>query len=294
MEQTLTPQPATILHGDERSKRNTAGLLAVALAMILAAAALGAVLITSSETRAELQGLKSEVAALRDQRTHASDSAPATAQLDALKSLAARLSELAVKLERPAAAIADRTDVPAEKSAPATGSTPDAQLVLTVREAVREELKAQVEKLRGQFGAFAGGAGAGFGGNRATPGGQGNAGAGTDMAASLREKAGLDEAKAKEISEMLAKTREEVRNLYRDNQGGGREQNQAKMQELQKKGEEELAKLLTPEQLAKVKELIQQGRNRGGRDQNRGGQDPDRPSSRDQPAKPPTAPEGQF
>jgi len=128
-----------------------------------------------------------------------------------------------------------------------------------VREIVREEAQTA---MRGLFG-------------RAPMVGGGALGGPADFAQRLRDRVGLDEQKAAQVAPIVQKAVEEIGNIFRENRGGGRDQNVALVQEQTKKTEEEIAKILTPEEMEKFKAAGIWGRQGGAPDagfgRNRGG-----------------------
>ena len=151
-----------------------------------------------------------------------------------LGELDARLEELSTRTRR--------LQLPLAKArAPAVEVDPD-----KVREILRDEMRVQFERLRG--------------GMR----GRG----GRDVSAdALRGRVGLDEEKAGSVAQIREKLSKDTRAVWRENPGGNREENVKRMRELQKKAEEEIANLLTPEEMKKYREYTsRRGRGRRGRD----------------------------
>lgn len=110
-----------------------------------------------------------------------------------------------------------------------------------VREILREEQRAMMDRMRNAAGRQRGG----------------------DNRTELQQNVGLDEAKSQQVAALLDKEREDIGNLWRNNRGGDREQITAQMQELQKKTSEEVAKILTAEELEKYNKWREERNNRG-------------------------------
>lgn len=100
-----------------------------------------------------------------------------------------------------------------------------------------------------------------------------------DRDALLRERLGLDGEKAEKVAEILARAAQEMGQIWRENRGGDRDRNRQLMRELQAKTEEELAKVLSPEEMEKYRQMREElearverfGRGRG---RDRGGEAP--------------------
>ena len=128
-----------------------------------------------------------------------------------------------------------------------------------MREIAREEVRAQLARSRGGRGGETG---------RGAAGGRG----GRDATTALRERVGLDEEKAEKVTLALRKMGEDIRDMWRENRGGGREQLRERMGKLREDSEKEIAKLLTPEEMKKYREWQTEIRQRwgGGRSGRRG------------------------
>lgn len=214
-----------------------AGIAVGTLALILALVAL---LTTGPE---EADGAKQEVAALKtelgelkdDLARMSSDSNEASMKLAKLSGRTAALErEVAAAPKRGAEEPAAPAEVDEEKQRELVGEL--------VRDEMQRGMREMMERFRG-----------GMAGRR---------GRGTTPEA-LREELGLDAEKAEQIAQLHQKMGEGIRNIWRENTGGDREKNVELMNELRRKIEEETAKLLTPEQLEKYKEMQERGR--GGR-----------------------------
>ena len=86
------------------------------------------------------------------------------------------------------------------------------------------------------------------------------------MAAALQEQLGIDQAKAEAVAKALEARATAMRDMFR--QRLGRDEIRTRMEELRKQTDEDLAKLLTPEQLEQLGGMMPQ---RWPRDGNRGG-----------------------
>lgn len=83
------------------------------------------------------------------------------------------------------------------------------------------------------------------------------------MIEELKTELGLTDAQVEQLRPILKKHMEAIKAL-RDDESLGREQKHAKMQELRKELLAELAKVLTPEQLAKFEEMRKNRKGPGG------------------------------
>ncbi len=174
--------------------------------------------------------LKPEIAALKGEMARVSSE---------LRELGASLDKLADRISRLQRACA---------KAPAPAGVDDEK----VREILRDEMRAQFERFRRDRGDRGDRAGRGGRGGRETP-------------EALRERVGLDEEKAEQLTQIQTRLREGIGSIWREGRDRGRDKNMELMRALQKKAEEEIAKLLTPEEMEKYRELM----NRGGRGRGR-------------------------
>ncbi len=102
-------------------------------------------------------------------------------------------------------------------------------------------------------------------------------------AAALRRRLGLDEDTAEKLAEACRKRSEGLRDIWRTNRGGKKDAKIKLMRELRKKSDEEIAKLLTPDQLKEFEKMQDEMRRprRGGRHRGRHGADRhERPATR--------------
>ena len=232
--------------------------LLASLALLVALVALGfaAVAFTSGESlRAASNAGNAELAAAKQRANE----------------LEQRLDKLQVRLDasakppapapNPAVAAAPGAPVVAEASAPAV-SADDAH----IKEVVDAEVQAQFQKMRAQWGGGPGGGGP----------------APLTDAAAVKAQLGVDDQKAEQTAKIIAEMRAAVREVWRG--GGDRDANTKKMQELRADADTKLAAVLSADELAKAKQLLdQQGRR--GRNQGQGG-DAAAPPAGDQPAPP--------
>jgi TolA-binding protein len=140
---------------------------------------------------------------------------------DAERDLAAQLS----RMERRVADLADRPRAQVDQDA--------------VREALRNEVRAQWDRFRGP--------------DRGGP---------ENEADALQKAAGLTPEKAEKVLALRREVTEGIRNIWRENKGGDREGNMKLMNELRENVEKRIAELLTPEEREKVNAL--QHGHRGG------------------------------
>ncbi len=206
-----------------------------------------------------VDGVRAELGALRKQLAKVSSS-PGDEVLAELEELRRRLEKVSGEIELLDGAVARAADRPAAGAAREAGLSE-----ARVREIVREMIRARLARSRGAGGQAGTGGEAGRGA-RAGRGGRGM------IAGTLAERIGLDEEKAEKIALALRKMGEDMRDIWRENRGGGREQIRELMRELREKSEGEIAKLLTPEELEKFREWRTETRRRwgGGRSGRRG------------------------
>ena len=107
-----------------------------------------------------------------------------------------------------------------------------------------------------------------------------------DTRTTLKTRVGLDDDKTEKVAQVVDKLGEDIRNVWQTNRNGDRDQNVARMQELQKTADEQVAGMLTPDELEKYKQWQGEQRNRGG--QGRRGQDN---AGQNAPADAPAPPE---
>ena len=117
-------------------------------------------------------------------------------------------------------------------------------------------MRAQFERMR-----------AGRGGQQ---GGQQRGDAPDMSAAGIGKRIGLDEEKAAKLAQIYKKRSDGIGDIWRNNRGGTREKNIALMREAQKKNDEQVAGLLTAEQIKEFKKMQDEARRartrgRGGR-----------------------------
>jgi chromosome segregation ATPase len=116
--------------------------------------------------------------------------------------------------------------------------------------------------------------------------GQGQGRQREDTRTTLKTRIGLDDDKTEKVAQVVDKLGEDIRNVWQTNRNGDRDQNVARMQELQKTADEQVAGMLTPDELEKYKQWQGEQRNRGG--QGRRGQDN---AGQNPPADTPAPPE---
>jgi len=149
-----------------------------------------------------------------------------------LDELDARLAKMAERISRVGRAVA---------KAPAPAGQVDED---RVREILRDEMRALSDRFRR--------------GAR----GRGDRNVSADV---LRDQVGLDQEKAEKLVQIRTALREGIGNIWREGRDRGREKNMELMRELQKKAEEEIAALLTDEEMEKYRKLTDRG-GRGGRE----------------------------
>lgn len=221
----------------------------------------------ADDVRQELDTLREEVGALEGKLAAASlAEASASAR-------AAELSGRMTELERAVADLGELSraavaEVPAGPVEPA--EVDEERLRTLISEVAREEMRNGAREMMDRF-----------------RGGRGGRGVDAD---GLRERLGLEAEQAEKVAELSRKMSEEVRNIWRENRGGGRDQNRELMAELRRKTDEEVGKLLTPEQMERYKAMQDErdrrgrgGRRGGRRDRERPGAEPDRQPPADAP-----------
>jgi len=222
------------------------GVILGVIALILAAMAFK----VAAKNDADIKALRTESAAMKASCEMPRGSSQEGSSSKDVAQLKAQFSQLSEQLASLAAA----------PKASAAGAAIGED---RVREIVREEAQAAQAAMRARFQA------GGAGGGGAAPAGGG--GAPADYAQRLRDRAGLDEQKAAQVAPIVQKAAEEIGNIFRENRGGGRDQNVALVQEQRQKAEDEIAKILTPEEMDKFKAGEIWGRQRGGNRGGRGG-----------------------
>lgn len=218
------------------------------VALILAIVALLSGPEGADDVRREVAGLETRMGELGEDVAGVSS---------AVRETPVKLANLSRRTETLESRVASLVDRPAAEPAPQTGGAEvDAEGgEEKLRELVREEMQAQVRTMMERF--------------RGGMGGQGGRRGRGVTAESLKGDLGLDEEKAASVVELRRKVSEGIRNIWRENRDGDRAQNIELMNELRRKTDEEIAKLLTPEQLEKYKALSDRGRGRRGRGRDR-------------------------
>ncbi|MHC4503124.1 MAG: FecR family protein [Planctomycetota bacterium] len=108
-------------------------------------------------------------------------------------------------------------------------------------------------------------------------------------ASMLRQRLGLDEDTARKLAELCRKRSEALRDIWRTDRGGKKDAKIKLMRELRKKSDEEIAELLTPDQLREFEKTQDELRRtrRGGRHRGRHGADRhERPATRKKEPEP--------
>jgi hypothetical protein len=224
-----------------------AGFVVAVLALSLAIAVLVSMPEEPDEVMAELDTLRSELDVLSGLVAEASSgTADVAAEIGKLNARVAELSAQTGRLAREIAAVAKEPRAPAAARLAEPRAAVDEE---AVRELVRDELREQFERLRRR--------GPGQG-RRTTP-------------EDLRGRVGLDEENAERVAEMLEREGERIRDIWRGNRGGGREENVELMREVQRETEAKIAEILTPDQMQKYREMREAGHQGRGRGRGPGG-----------------------
>jgi len=232
---------------------SVAGIAAGLLALVLALAALVGMPEAAQVTREDLARVGDEAKALQV-RIKALEE-----KLDALDKrlsgeLGARIGETGRTLSDLKREVSRLDKALAEGTRPAAGPEPAQAGALDearVREIVRQELQAAGPGRRGPM----------------------------DPGQALRDRLGLDAEKAERVSAILARMGQEMGQIWRDNRGGDRDENRRLMREVQAKAEAELAKVLSPEEMEKYRQMQEEFERRfggppRGRGRDRGGEAP--------------------
>ncbi len=187
---------------------------------------------------------------------------------DRAAALEKRVASLAADVARLTAAKAE-APVAASSGAPAVAG--DAAGDDHIKAVVQAELQAQMQKMRAQWG-----------------GGGGQGGPPPIDANAIKQQLGVDDTKAEQLSKLANDLRATTRDIFRQNKGGDRDGNMKLMAEERTKAEAKAAEILSPEEMTKLKALLDQQRGPGGR---RGGpQDPPPPGAPGDGAPPAPAP----
>ena len=225
-----------------------AGVVAGILALFLSSAALFSSPGGGEELGQRLASLNESVSALKGRiDSLEADVASITAKSgDASKAvtdLSARVAGAEAGVARVGRSLEGLPDAPAAGGA---GVDPD-----KLREAVQAEIRAAFDRFRQQAG--------GRGGDRRDP------------AQSLREDVGLTEDVTAKVTDIRQKMRDEIGRIWRENRGGDRDANRKLMEEMFRKTEGEIAKVLTPEQMEKYRAWNEEQRRNRGRGRGPGG-----------------------
>jgi hypothetical protein len=246
---------------------SAAGFAVGTLALVLAVVALLTRPEGADDPREELAAVRGEVSALNEKLAAASVAEASASAREA------ELSGRVTELERAVAEFgelgrAEAAEVPADQAVPA--EVDEERLRELISEVAREEMRNGVREVMDRF-----------------RGGRGGPGMDAD---GLREQLGLEAEQAEKVAEFGRRMNEEIRNIWQENRGGGRDQNRELMDELRQKTEEEIGKLLTPEQMERYRAMRDErgrrgwGRRRGRpRDGDRPGGEPDRQPPADAP-----------
>jgi len=149
---------------------------------------------------------------------------------DTLEELTTKVQELSEQIKK----------MEGQPVATATGQTTVAAVDdEKIRGIVRQEIQAQMAR--------------GFGRQR------------EDARTALKTRVGLDDAKTEQVAQIVDKLSGDIRDVWQNNRGGDRDQNIAQMQELQKAADEQVAGILTPDEMEKYNQWQVEQRNRGGR-----------------------------